>query len=110
MQVIRKVDLIAQVAENWRLAHQRRNEWIVPEQGAHPKAMYERLLTLSRRATEEDVVAILGDDRWTVNICQQCGKDRDVLVAFGAGEVHHPTDTAFVCVACLEAAVELTRI
>ncbi|MEX1019102.1 MAG: hypothetical protein WDZ49_05555 [Litorilinea sp.] len=110
MMVIRKSDLVAQVADNWRLAHQRRGEWLVPPGGPDPAEIYHALQALAPDAAPEAIATITGDARWTANICQECGEDRDVLVAFGAGEVTHPTDMAFLCLACLEAGAQLARV
>lgn len=109
MQVIRKANLIAGVAANWLAAHQRRGEWLRPPGGPDPAAVYQQLAALAPDAGAEAIAKITGDERWTANICQECGQDREVLVAFGASEVTHPTDTAYICLQCLEASVELAR-
>lgn len=109
MYVIRKSDLVALAAENWRVAHQRRNEWLVAEGKAHPEEIYKQLKALPDNATQKDVDAITGDSYWTANICQECGEDRQIIVAFGAHETDHPTDSAYLCIGCLEAGVQLAR-
>lgn len=109
MYVIRRKDLIRNVAENWRLAHQRRAEWMVAPGAPHPEEIHRKLVALPPNAGPKEIAEITGDKRWTANLCQECGEDREILVVFGAHEVSHPTDAAFLCLGCLEAGVQLAR-
>lgn len=109
MYVIRKADLLAGVSENWRLAHQRRGEWLAASGARHPQEVYDELVALGAKPQADAIAAVTGDTRWTEMLCQECGQDVDLLVAFGAGEVSHQTDTAVLCMACLEAGLQLAR-
>ena len=47
MLVITKQGLLATVAERWRLAYQRRDEWYPTPEGDRAKEIYRSLQTLS---------------------------------------------------------------
>lgn len=106
MRVITKQALIATAAERFRESHQRRDEWLPTVGGGDSAAIYAKLLTLPSGASEDAVTAAIGDNRWTENMCDECGEDRDVTVLLGE-EIHHPTDTLSLCVDCLKQAKRL---
>ena len=106
MRLITKESLIATAAHRWREAHQRRGQWLHSAAIPDSQEMYQRLLALPDNAGEEQITALVGDNRWTQNICHECGEDAGITVAVGA-EIHHPTDTSIVCLTCLEQALAL---
>jgi hypothetical protein len=108
MEVVTKKSLIASAAERFREAHQSRGRWLVAENQPSPEAIYQALRALPADATEAQIVAIAGDDRWTANICDECGNDRDITVVLGA-EIHHPIDALNVCLTCLDQAARLAH-
>ncbi len=103
MQVITKSALIATVADRYREAYLRRSGWLQPPDATDPAATHAKLSTLPKSATEADVTAIVGDSRFTANICDECHQDRPVTILM-AEEIHHPTDSVTICPACLELA------
>lgn len=106
MNLITKRGRITTVAERWRATYQRRDEWLPALQQPATAAVYTALLALPANATEAQVVAITGDKRWTQNLCHECGLDQEVTVGF-AQEPHHPTETTYICLACLNQALTL---
>lgn len=106
MRVITKQALLATVAERFREAHQRRSEWLPTASGDDSAAIYSRLTALPTEPTEEAVTAAIGDNRWTENLCDECGEDHEVTVLIGE-EIHHPTDMVSICLACLKQAKRL---
>lgn len=106
MILFTKRGLIATVANRWRATYQRRDEWLPAPGQSATGAIYTALLALPADATEAQVIAITGDNRWTQNRCHECGLDSDVTVGF-AQEPHHPTETTYLCVACLTQALTL---
>lgn len=106
MVPVTKRGLIATVAHRWRATYQRRDEWLVAPQRPDTAAVYRALLALPVTATEADVIALTGDNRWTQNRCHECGNDSAVTVGF-AQEPHHPTETTYVCLICLQQALDL---
>jgi len=106
MRVISKADLVATAAERYREAFRRRGEWIPAATGDDPAVVFARLLALPAQADAQTVVAITGDSRWTANICDECGEDQEITVLF-AEEIHHPTDSVQLCLACLQAGLGL---
>ena len=106
MVVVTKRELIAQVAKRWRATYQRRDEWLPAPQQPATAAVYTALLALPAQATEAEVIALTGDNRWTQNRCHECGRDSDVTVGF-AQEPHHPTETTYVCLTCLQQGLAL---
>lgn len=106
MHLVTKQMLVATAAERYREAHQRRGEWLPTHDGSAPQAIYERLKALPAAAGAAEIAAITGDDRWTENICDECGQDCEAVVLV-AIEIHHPTDMTALCTACLQQAIEL---
>ena len=106
MRVITKQALLATVAERFRESHQRRGEWLPTATGESSAAIYAKLTNLPTEPTEEAVIAAIGNNLWTENICDQCGEDSEVTVLLGE-EIHHPTDMISVCDKCLKQAKRL---
>lgn len=106
MRVIKKSTLLETVADRYRAAHQRRGEWMAAPDGSDPAAVYAKLQQLPPNADEAAVTAIIGDNRYTANICDECHNDVPVTVLL-AEEIHHPTDSVTLCTICLAAALEL---
>jgi hypothetical protein len=108
MRVVTKQALIATVAERFRETHQRRSEWLLTAGGADAAVVYAQLIALPTNTTEASVIAALGDNRWTENVCDECGKDCEVTIILGE-EIHHPTDMKAICLDCLEQAKRLAK-
>jgi hypothetical protein len=49
---------------------------------------------------------VVGDKRYTENICDECGEDKAVTILLGE-EDHHPTDMTAICYDCLKQARRL---
>ena len=105
MVIVTKRGLIATVAERWRATYQRRGEWLLAPQVADTGTVYAALQALPADATEVQVLDLTGDNRWTQNRFHECGVDSAVTVGF-AQEPHHPTETTYLCLACLQQAVD----
>ena len=102
MLVRSKQKLRANVAQRWAFTYARRGEWSAHL--ADKKAVYDQLAALPDDANDKQIAAITGSERWTRNLCHQCQQDSEVTVGFGS-EVHHPTDTTYVCTDCLQNAL-----
>ncbi|MCE7983577.1 MAG: hypothetical protein DYG89_20580 [Caldilinea sp. CFX5] len=105
MVIVTKRKLLTTVAERWRATYQRRDEWLPAPQVAATGAVYAALCALPAETTEAQVIALTGDNRWTQNRCHECSVDSAVTVGF-AQEAHHPTETTYLCLACLQQAVD----
>lgn len=108
MIVVTKKALIATVAERWQETYSSRGRWLTADATVDPEAVYRALKALSSAANESDVAAATGQPWWTENLCSECGADSDVTVGFGQ-EIHHPTDTRYVCLSCLQAGLVLAQ-
>ena len=106
MRVITKRSLIATVADRFRETHQRRGEWMLSGEGKDAPSIYAQLAALPPSSSEDAVAAIIGDGRYTENICDECGEDCEVTVLLGE-EIHHPTDMMAICLDCLKQARRL---
>lgn len=104
MVIVTKQKLIATVAERWRATYQRREEWLLASQVAATGDVYAALCALPTSATEAQIIALTGDNRWTQNRCHECSVDSEVTVGF-AQEAHHPTETTYLCLSCLQQAI-----
>jgi hypothetical protein len=106
MYVITKQSLLASAATRYRDAHQRHGVWLPAAESSDAVARFARLSALPTPPTEEAIAAIVGDNRWTENLCDECGHDSAVTVVLGE-EIHHPTDAVAVCLDCLAKAAQL---
>lgn len=105
MVIVTKRNLLTTVAERWRATYQRRDEWLPAPQVMDTATIYAALRALPADRTEAHVVALTGDNRWTQNRCHECASDSEVTIGF-AQEAHHPTETTYLCVACLQQALD----
>jgi hypothetical protein len=108
MRVITKHSLIATAAERFREAHQRRGEWLPSAEGSDAAGIYAQLTALPPDPSEEAITTTIGDNRWTENLCDECGEDRAVTVILGE-EPHHPTDALAICLDCLKQAKRIAE-
>lgn len=108
MRLVTKRQLIATAANRFRDAFQRRGTWLPATNGFDPAAIHATLSALPADAGEEAVIAAAGDNRWTANLCDECGDDVPVTVLY-AEEISHSTDTVTLCPACLSAGLALAR-
>jgi hypothetical protein len=108
MRVITKQTLIATTADRFREAHQRRGEWYQTPEGSEAAAKFAKLAALPSESSEEAISAIIGDNRWTENLCNECGEDSAVIVLLGE-ESHHPTDAVAICLDCLKQAKRIAE-
>lgn len=108
MRVITKQALLATAAERYREVHQRRGEWLPTADGKDAAAIYAQLTALSSTTDEAAITTTVGDNRWTENLCNECGEDREVTIILGE-EIHHPTDMATICLDCLKQATRLAN-
>jgi hypothetical protein len=101
MTVIRKSDLIRNVAAKWRLQY--------PSGGykSDKDLIYCRLFT-ERPTTEDEVEAIIGNSSWTSNVCDECGKECNVTVQIGE-EPDYESATVVMCEPCLVLALDAIR-
>jgi hypothetical protein len=108
MRVITKQSLLATVAERYRETYQRRGEWLPTAEGSQAAGIFAQLTALPPEPSEAAITAIIGDNRWTENICNECGEDRAVTVLLGE-EPHHPTDALAICTDCLKQAKRIAE-
>jgi hypothetical protein len=104
VKLVHKRALIANVAANWKAQYYTKNGWSVG--GLEKEGIYNRLRTLPPNATEEQVTAIIGNQSWTRNACDQCKRDTEVVVEVGQAP-DYDSATARLCVQCLQSALEL---
>lgn len=97
MDKITKLKRIDRVAQSWRAQYPTTKE-----------KTYKRLKALPKDATEEDVVAIIGNSSWTRCECDECGKDVSTLIQLGQ-EPDYESSTATVCEDCLKRALKMIR-
>lgn len=78
--IIKRSDIVARVPERWAKQYKgyvdNGDRW---DKGPTTKA----LLDLKPGFSAEEVDTIIGNDSWTKNCCDECGKDCDVLLRMG---------------------------
>lgn len=75
--------------------------------GWNSRKVYEQLTALDN-PTEAEVIEIIGNALWTRNRCDECQNDVDVTVMFGE-EPDYESATVYVCISCLEKALDLIQ-
>jgi len=108
MELKTKRNLIAGVAEAYKHRHYR-GRWF-KYRDYDPEPRYKQLLALPEDATEEQIVAIIGERHLylTENVCNECEQDVEVTVCLGE-EPDYESCTAWICPECLEKALELAK-
>lgn len=68
-----------------------------------------KIKALGKSPDRDAVDRIIGNDSWTsVDPCSECDKPSDVIVRLGQ-EPDYESSTAWVCPACLRAAIKLAE-
>lgn len=99
--------LIDNVAQHWQAQYLDGWTWRIighPSAPRRTQDTYNRLVTLPAGATEEDVTAIIGNNSWTRNTCDQCEQDVAATVLVGAAPTIE-SRTASLCRDCVLAAL-----
>ena len=102
MYIITKKELIKTVAERWKKAYFINSKW---EYGADKKEIYNNLIE-KKPKTELEVANIIGNNSWTDNVCNECGKQKEKIIVIGEPE-DYESKTAYVCEECLNEALKL---
>lgn len=105
MRLKTKRDLINTVAERWKAQY---FPWKIGN--FLPKEpIYNKLLKLPKGiATAKQVNKIIGNSSWTDNKCNECNGDFEVTIMLGE-EPDYESSTVFVCLDCLQKAIELMK-
>ena len=91
MEILTKADVIKGVPANWKRQYPNGKEGI-----------YEKLMA-AKPLTKEKVDTIIGNESWTMLICDECGRDVKLVVFLGKNNDH---DTA-ICERCLNKAIRV---
>jgi len=93
--------IMAQVPHNWKQQYYDNNgrKWA----DAEKKVIWERLDRL-KSPTPETIAIIIGNDTWTSNRCDQCGKHVDAVIFLGE-PLDYYSHTARLCIACVRDAI-----
>ena len=109
MRIVTKQALITTAATRYREINQRRNgEWRQLDNGRDAANVFDQLQHFGPEIDEATLTELVGDNRLTENICDECLQDREVTVTL-AEEIHHPTDAVQLCTSCLDKAVHLAQ-
>ena len=102
MITISKKEKIELIPYRWKQQYCNKDVWMY---GADKIDIYKKL-SQTNPLTEELVNQIIGNKSWTENICDECGKDSDVLIQLGQ-ELYYESATACICKDCLDKAIKL---
>lgn len=104
MQIITPQTLAAEAAKAWAEQYSEKPYYV----GSDKVAIYESLLALGDNPTPEQVNAAIGNKSWTTPpTCSECGdSEADTVVQVGE-EPDYESDTAYLCLACVEKLWEL---
>jgi len=102
MKLISKTERVETVPSRWKNQYFQKGQWTY---GDNKERIYNKLIKLDP-LTEEAIVQIIGNSSWTQNICDECGKDCDILIEVGE-ETDYESSTARICHECLSAALFL---
>jgi len=104
MIIITKQEKIRNIAEAWKDQYYADGKWLY---GEDKRLVYEALVKEQPR-TEKEITRIIGNNAWTENICDECGRDVEVLVALGE-KPNWGSHTACICEECLQKALALIK-
>lgn len=107
MKLITSRDLIRKVPERWKAQYCNGGQWGNTLVSGSTKAVYEALVALDlETATADQVAAIIGNESWSRNMCNECGQNVDAVVEIGQPP-DYESATAYACGPCLYKATAL---
>lgn len=103
MKIISKAEKIRGVIKAWHETYwdTLKREW---RYGPDKGGIY-RKLSSAKSLTEKKISDIIGNDSWTQNICDECGKDSAALIQLGQGP-DEGMAIASICLACIRKALK----
>lgn len=90
-------------AGRWMDHYCHRGRWLNLGDGRDTGAIHAALIDLGPSPTAQQVAAVIGNDSWTNNGCDVCGKKAQRVIGFGDEE------STLVCLECVTAAGEMLR-
>ena len=109
MKLRTKRQLIDGVAAAWKAQYWHPlHGWMYSTPQNDKEAFYKELAELPPGATETQVTAVLGQQTWTENKCNECQRDVDVLIHLGE-DPDYDSVTFYLCPACAAQAVALSK-
>ncbi len=100
MDIIKKSDLILNVAERWNSDYKNSNYY--------DKIAIGNRLRTEKPQTEAEVKNIIGNGTWTQNTCDECGKDFEVIINLGNSS-DRDIPSFNICKKCLKEALTLIK-
>lgn len=99
MKLITKENLLKNIVKDWKFQY-----------GDSSPEITQKLQSLED-PTEEQVTAIIGNNSWMSNICDECGREVPVSVKLGeeVDETELYANAANICTICLQKALDLTK-
>ena len=104
MEVVTKAGKIASTADRWMAQYFSDNSWRQAIGGKTPRQ--EQYELLKEAHTEDRIAEIIGNSKWTEIVCHECEKDVELVVLLGE-EWDYESNTAQICLECLERALAL---
>lgn len=96
VEIIKRADIVASVPKRWDQTYANYND-------PRKSEITRKLHSLPLGFTVEQVNEIIGNKTWTVNPCDECGADCDVLVRIG-DRPDHDARWVDLCAKCLAVA------
>ena len=101
MKVINKQDLIKNIADSWLKQYPSNSYLNTPKW-----EVYLKLKSLDGSQTADDINKIIGNNSWTVLLCDQCSKDVNHVV----GIMYDYGIFTTICKDCLKEALSMLEL
>lgn len=95
---------VQRVADRWKQQYCHGGDWGSLLRGSS-HAIYTKLAALPSTATAADVAAIIGNDGWIGEDCDECG-EHTAIVLLG-DEPDHESHTVYLCADCVRRVQQL---
>lgn len=109
MKILYRADKVSGVPAAWKEQYCKNGEWANYGSRANDKEEIYKALIACNPLTAEDANRIIGNNSWTSDGCDECGKDDcENLLQLGE-EPDWESRTVNICSDCLNKAIELFK-
>lgn len=106
MKILRRSDKVAGVPARWKEQYFDRNRAWSQTHSGNSEDIYNALIACNH-LTADDVNRIIGNNSWTGESCDDCGKDGEEIMIQVGQEPDYESSTASLCRECVAKAALL---
>lgn len=111
MNILRREQVCADVADRWRDTHFKDTGWDTSFGEMRRECIHEALqgLCAATPSSRAAIDAAIGNESWTPIRCDECSQDAEVAVEVGEPP-DYESSTVVLCVPCLTRALDLAHL